>query len=84
MYYDITFNHINKPKFIIKIKSTSSMQDGDNTDIFLKQLIQFCSNKATILHHLTLHSTLDGIIGDQLDGITSLVACHCCCYGRPM
>jgi len=28
------------------------------TDIFLSQLIQFCSNNATTLHHLTSHSTL--------------------------
>jgi len=29
----------------------------DNMDIFLNQLIQFYSNNATNLHHLTSHST---------------------------
>ena len=31
--------------------------NSDNTDIFLNQLIQFYSNNATNLHHLTTHST---------------------------
>jgi len=34
-----------------------SQQDSDNTHIFLNQLIQFYSNNATNLHHLTIHST---------------------------
>ena len=35
----------------------ATIKDSDSTDIFLNQLIQFYSNNATNLHHLSTHST---------------------------
>jgi len=36
---------------------TCLVKDGDNTDIFLNQLIELYSSNATNLHHITSHST---------------------------
>jgi len=39
-----------------RIKKYAILTPSDSTDIFLNQLIQFYSNHATDLHHLTPHS----------------------------
>jgi len=44
---NVCYSDISKRHFLNKIA----------TDIFLNQLIQFYSNNATDLHHLTTHST---------------------------
>ena len=57
------------------IVTSSSYYDSDNTDIFLNQLIQFSSNNATNLHHLTSHSIF-AVLPHNKDRIVTTDYCN--------